>query len=102
MKKRGDYRDIIKSPLVTEKSTMNSTLNKYTFEVDPSVNKIEIRKAIESIFKVKVIKVNTIKIPAKTKRMGKYVGKTNEKKKAVVTLKEGQSIQVGGVSLFEH
>lgn len=102
MKKRGDYRDIIKSPLVTEKSTMNSTLNKYTFEVDPTANKIEIRKAIENIFKVKVLKVNTVKVPSKKRRMGKYLGNTPERKKAIVTLKEGQSIQIGGVNLFEQ
>lgn len=102
MKKRRDHRDIIKSPMVTEKSTLNSTLNKYTFEVDPTANKIEIRKAIENIFKVKVLSVNTIKIPSKKRRMGKYVGATQESKKAVVTLKEGQKIQLGGVNLFEQ
>lgn len=102
MRKKGDYRDIIKSPLVTEKSTMNSSLNKYTFEVDPTASKTEIRKAIESIFKVKVLKVNTIKVPSKKRRMGKYLGTTSERKKAVVTLKEGQNIQIGGVNLFEQ
>ncbi len=95
-------RDIIIKPIVTEKSMENSVLNKYTFKVDKNVNKIEIRNAIQEIFKVTVEKVNTVSMRGKVRRRGKYVGKTSDWKKAVVTIKEGQKIEIGGVALFEN
>ena len=78
--------DVIKKPVITERSMMGLAENKYTFEVAPNAGKIEIKKAVEEIFGVKVAKVNTIKLPGKWKRMGVYTGKTPATKKAVVTL----------------
>ncbi len=83
----------------------NATMNKYTFEVDPEANKIEIRKAVEDIFKVTVTKVNTVKMPGKRRirfdRRGRHVGFTKNRKKAVVTLKEGDVIEIAGLNPFE-
>ena len=78
--------DIIIRPIITEKSMEAIEEKKYVFEVAPSANKIEIRKAIETIFGVKVQSVNTVKVQGKTKRMGVHVGKTAAYKKAIVTL----------------
>ena len=78
--------DIIKKPVITERSMMGLAENKYTFEVARDAGKIEIKKAVEEIFGVKVAKVNTIKLPGKWKRMGVYTGKTAATKKAIVTL----------------
>ena len=78
--------DIIKKPVITERSMMGAQDNKYTFEVAVDAGKIEIKKAVEEIFGVKVAKVNTIKLPGKWKRMGVHVGKRPDIKKAVVTL----------------
>jgi len=98
-------RDIIYKPMITEKSINNAGIGKYTFIVDPRANKIEIRKAVEDIFKVKVIKVNTIKLPGKRRvrfdKRGRHVGYTKNRKKAVVTLKEGDTIEIGGSNPFE-
>lgn len=79
--------DIIKRPVITERSMSGIGENKYVFEVMTSANKVEIKKAIEEIFDVKVASVNTIKLPGKWKRMGVHTGKTPAVKKAVVTLK---------------
>ncbi|MGM9650156.1 MAG: 50S ribosomal protein L23 [Butyricicoccaceae bacterium] len=81
--------DIIKKPVITEASMAGIAENKYVFEVMMSANKVEIKKAVEEIFGVQVASVNTVKLPAKNKRMGIHVGKTTAKKKAIVTLKEG-------------
>lgn len=81
-----DPRDIIRRPIITENSTELMEDKKYTFEVDKRANKVEIKKAIEQIFDVKVKKVNTLRTPGKLKRYGRYSGMTAEKKKAVVTL----------------
>ncbi len=78
--------DIIRKPVITEKSMSGIADNKYTFEVAPDAGKIEIKKAVEEIFGVKVIKVNTVKLPGKWKRMGVHVGRRPGKKKAIVTL----------------
>jgi large subunit ribosomal protein L23 len=85
--------DIIIRPIVTEKSSSLMEQNKYTFEVHKSANKIQIRQAIEQIFKVKVQSVNTLNVSAKPKRMGAFTGKTRSWKKAVVTLSAGQRIE---------
>jgi len=95
-------RDIIIKPVVSEKSMENSVFNKYTFKVAKDANKIEIRNAIREIFKVTVESVNTISMRGKIRRRGKYVGKTQDWKKAVVTIKEGEKIEIGGVALFEN
>jgi large subunit ribosomal protein L23 len=68
--------------------------NKYTFIVDRKANKTEIKNAIEKIFSVDVIRVNTMNVKSKPKRMGKYLGKTAAKKKAIVFVKNGQSIKL--------
>lgn len=78
--------DVIRKPVITERSMSGIADNKYVFEVAPNAGKIEIKKAVEEIFGVKVAKVNTIKLPGKWKRMGVYTGKTPATKKAVVTL----------------
>lgn len=78
--------DVIRRPIITERSMEGLADNKYTFEVARGAGKIEIKKAIEEVFGVKVAKVNTIKLPGKWKRMGVHVGKRPDIKKAVVTL----------------
>ena len=87
-------REIIIKPVVTEKSVDLMQENKYCFRVAKDANKIEIKNAIEDIFKVTVINVNTVNVHGKMKRMGRTQGKTASWKKAVVTLREGDSIEV--------
>lgn len=87
-------REIIIKPVVTEKSVDLMQENKYCFRVAKDANKIEIKNAIEEIFKVTVINVNTVNVHGKMKRMGRTQGKTASWKKAVVTLHEGDSIEV--------
>ncbi len=84
---------IIIAPIVTEKGYGKVADGQYTFKVHPSANKIEIRKAIETIFKVKVVSVNTMKVSGKTRRLGAKVGRTPSFKKAYVKLAEGQVIE---------
>jgi large subunit ribosomal protein L23 len=79
-------RDIIKRPVITERSTDLMEENKFVFEVDLKANKTEIKQAVEEIFGVTVAKVNTMRVPSKQKRVGRYVGRTSEWKKAIVTL----------------
>ncbi len=86
--------DIVIRPLITEAATDAMVLNKYTFEVDRRANKIEIREAIEEIFRVRVVKVNTLWRRGKTRRRGQSVGKTPDRKKAIVTLAPGDSIEM--------
>ena len=80
--------EIIKRPIVTEQSMDQMADRKYTFEVDPSANKIEIKKAVEEIFGVTVEKVTTMNMDGKVKRMGMNIGKRADWKKAVVKLTE--------------
>ena len=87
-------REIIIKPVVTEKSVDLMQENKYCFRVAKDANKIEIKNAIEEIFKVTVINVNTVNVHGKMKRMGRTQGKAASWKKAVVTLREGDSIEV--------
>ncbi|PKK87587.1 MAG: 50S ribosomal protein L23 [Tenericutes bacterium HGW-Tenericutes-8] len=85
--------DIIKAPIITEQSSrMIETENSYTFKVDRKANKIEIKKAVEEIFGVTVVRVNTINVLPKFKRMGKYEGYKQAYKKAIVKLADGQKI----------
>jgi len=86
--------DVILRPIITEASTDAMELNKYTFEVDRRANKIQIRRAVEEIFKVHVVKVNTSWVRGKTKRRGMSVGRTPDRKKAIVTLAPGESIEL--------
>jgi len=91
-----EARDILKRPIVTEKSTDLMADNKYTFEVDMRANKMQIKEAVEEIFNVKVEQVNTLRVKGKLRRMGRHEGYTSDWKKAVVTLKPGHSIEVFG------
>ena len=88
-----EARDIIIRPLITEKSTTLMAEGKYVFEVAKSANKIEIAKAISQIFKVKVASVNTINVEGKVKRMGRFIGKRSDYKKAIVKLAAGETIE---------
>ena len=88
------YLEIIKAPLVTEKSRDRQTLNQYTFKVSPKASKIEIKEAIEKIFKVDVVEIRTLNMKVKKKRVGRYTGLSNRCKKAIVTLKPGQTIEL--------
>lgn len=89
-----DARDIIKQPVITEKSYSLASQEKYTFKVDPVANKVEIKKAIEELFKVKVLKVNTLRIKRKPKRVRNIPGYKPGYKKAIVTLRPGDKIEV--------
>ncbi|MCR4950565.1 MAG: 50S ribosomal protein L23 [Solobacterium sp.] len=90
-------RDIIIRPIVTEKSMkLNDTDNKITFEVAKGSNKTAIAQAIEEIYGIKPVKVNVVNVRPKTKRMGRYVGKTNAVRKAIVKLPAGQDISLFG------
>lgn len=88
------YHDIIIKPVVTEKSMDLLADNKYTFIVDKKANKTEIKNAIEKIFKVDVLKVYTMNVKGKPKRMGRFEGKTSDRKKAIVLVKPGQKIKI--------
>lgn len=89
-----DPRTIILAPVITEKSLfLKEKYNQVTFWVDPSANKIEIKKAVEELFKVKVVDVQTIRVKGKPKGSFKYQGRTSIRKKAVVKLAPGQTIE---------
>jgi len=86
--------DIIKYPIITDKATRLLEKNQYSFIVNPSSDKITIKAAIEYLFNVKVTKINTCHIPKKKKRVGKYLGWKSHYKKAIVTLVEGDTINL--------
>lgn len=83
-----DARDVIKRPVITERSMDMVNDRKYTFEVDVKANKTEVKQAVEEIFDVKVEKVNIMNYKGKFKRMGRFAGYTNKRRKAIVTLTE--------------
>ena len=86
--------DVIKGPVITEKGTLVNELgNQVVFRVDPRANKVEIRQAVERLFKVKVEKVRTSRLLGKTRRVGKSQGRRSDWKKAYVTLAEGGRIE---------
>ncbi len=85
-------KNIILGPVLTEKSSAMGADNKYVFKVVPDSNKIEIKQVIEKTFNVEVINVRTINVSGKDKRVGRFVGRTSDWKKAIVTIKEGQKI----------
>lgn len=89
-----DYTDIIIAPVITEKSASNAENNVYTFKVAKGATKTEIKWAVEKAFNVSVVKVNTLNTKPKDKRVGKYTGKTKTYKKAIVTLKDGENIEI--------
>ena len=86
--------DIIKRPIITEQSMADTEMKRYTFEVAKDANKVEIRQAIEAIFNVKVVKVNTLNVKSKPKRVRMQPGRTRTWKKAMVTLKDGDTIEL--------
>ncbi|HVZ81621.1 MAG TPA: 50S ribosomal protein L23 [bacterium] len=90
-------QEVIIRPLITERSTQLREKGKYSFQVHPNATKQEIRNAVESIFKkdkVEVLKVNTTKVPAKLRRFGRSQSKAYRWKKAIVTLKPGQKLEL--------
>ena len=90
-----DYRDVILRPIITEKTMkMMAEDNKVTFEVAKGANKVLVRQAVEALFKVDVEKVNMQNTKPKTKRVRRYTGKTSAVHKAIVKIKEGQSIDL--------
>ena len=89
-----EARQIIIRPVITERSFDMQEYNRFTFEVAKTAIKIEIDKAVEEIFDVKVLKVNTVNIKSKKKRMRNIEGKTRTWKKAIVTLAEGDTIEL--------
>ncbi|WP_017872948.1 50S ribosomal protein L23 [Candidatus Caldatribacterium saccharofermentans] len=88
-----DRRSIIIHPIVTEKSVRLQKENKYVFRVDPRATKPEIKKAVEEMFGVTVLKVNTINVKGKRKRLGRFEGRTSSWKKAIVFVKPGERIK---------
>jgi len=86
--------EAIKQPHISEKATYLAESNQYTFEVSPNYNKHEIKNAVEGVYGVNVLSVNIIKIPAKKRRLGKTQGFRKAFKKAIVTIKEGQKIEI--------
>ncbi len=90
-----DIHDIISYPIITERSTeLREGMNKVLFIVNSNANKIQVKKAVEELLKVKVEKVNLITVPGKKKRLGKFEGFRPGKKKAVVTLRKGEKIGI--------
>ncbi|MGH6956300.1 MAG: 50S ribosomal protein L23 [Caulobacteraceae bacterium] len=88
------HYDAIVSPVITEKATMLSEQNKVVFRVTREATKPEIAEAVENLFKVNVVKVNTLNVKGKTKRFRGRLGRRSDVKKAIVTLAEGQSIDI--------
>ena len=86
--------EVLRRPLITEKNTMLHTQGKYAFEVDAEANKPQIKQAVEKAFKVTVMAVNVMTVPGKTKRVGKQMVLTPSHKKAIVTLKTGDKIEL--------
>ena len=89
------YLEIIKAPVITEKSGVIAQNGKYVFKVDSRANKIEIKQAIEKIFNVHVKEIRTINVKPKKRRVGRYTGLTNRCKKAIVKIAEGEEINLG-------
>ncbi len=87
-------RDVLIKPIVSERSMDLLEQNKYSFYVNTDANKIEIKNAVQELFKVTVTGVNTMNVKGKMKRVGKYLGRTAGRKKAIVTLKPGDKIEI--------
>lgn len=87
------YYELLREPIITENSMkLVETANRYTFKVPKTANKVEIKKAVEAVFDVEVIKVHTINVSKKAKKVGRYAGFKAGYKKAIVQLKDGQKI----------
>ena len=95
MSELSQHYAVIEKPVITEKASDDTvTRNAYTFRVPRTANKIEIRRAVEALFEVNVVDVNTLRVKGKWRRRGRNIGKTQEWKKAMVVLQEGQTIDV--------
>lgn len=90
----GSLFDLILRPILTEKSALLMEQNKYVFEVSKAADKLQIRRAIEEFFDVKVVRVNMIREPRKRKRVGRFIGFKPQYKKAIVTLGAGEKINL--------
>lgn len=91
--------DVIIAPVLSEKAIVAMQTGKYTFYVHPRANRVQIKEAVETVFEVDVTKVNLVKVRTKVKRMGRFSGRTENRLKAIVTLKPGQKIeQLEGLS----
>ena len=89
-----NVHEVIRRPLVTEKSNIGREEgNVVTLAVDPRANKHDVKRAVESLFEVEVVRVRTLRMPRKSRRLGKFVGRKPEWKKALVVLAEGQTIE---------
>lgn len=89
-----NVHDVIRKPLVTEKSSIGrEEENLVTLAVDPRANKHDVKRAVEELFSVDVVRVRTMRMPRKTRRVGRFMGRKPEWKKALVVLAEGQSIE---------
>jgi large subunit ribosomal protein L23 len=89
-----DLRQVVRRPLITEKSTLlKEQINQVIFEVDRRANKVEIRQAVEKVFKVKILSIRTMNCEGKKKRLGRIMGRRSDKKKAYVTLAPGQTVE---------
>ena len=86
--------DIILEPILTEKSNDAREKHKYTFKVAKKANKIQIKRAVKNLYNAEVVSCNVINMDGKKKRQGKFIGKTSSFKKAIVTLKQGESISI--------
>ena len=86
--------DLVRRPILTEKATRLMEENKYTFEVTPKATKPQIKAAIEDLFQVKVVKVNTMNLPRKQKRVGKFIGYKSQYKRAIVTVASGDEDKI--------
>ncbi|GAC1404594.1 MAG: 50S ribosomal protein L23 [Candidatus Velthaea sp.] len=101
-----DARDVLISPLITEKSMAGTVTQQYTFEVHSQATKTQLKHAVQEIFKVTVTKINTVTMPGKSKNFARKgvrtSGKLSDWKKAIVTLAPGQKIELAGVNYFEQ
>ncbi|HUY40321.1 MAG TPA: 50S ribosomal protein L23 [Candidatus Dormibacteraeota bacterium] len=101
-----EAQDVILSPRITEKAMSKALETQYTFTVRPDATKTQIRQAVEQIFKVNVVRVNTVNVRGKARTFARgrvrTSGRRSDYKKAVVTLKSGQKIELGGVNYFEQ
>jgi large subunit ribosomal protein L23 len=99
-------RDVIVAPRITEKAMADALVQQYTFVVHPDATKTQIRHAVEEIFKVNVLHVNTVNVRGKSRtfarRGRRTTGRQSDYKKAIVTIKPGQKIELGGVNYFEQ
>ncbi len=85
--------DVIQAPVLSEKAVAQIGNSRYTFYVHPNANRTQIKEAVQKVFNVDVVKVNLIKVRGKVRRIGRFEGRDKDRKKAIVTLKPGQTIQ---------